>query len=305
MMQIVGSAAAFLVGGAAVFYAARRFARERRLRERLLGGRAAEAPAESGPVFRPEALPGLMGAVQRRLRQAAFRGGAPEFLAVAGLCGVAGAMAVRPLGLEAYWMILGSSVGAYLPWSVVSWVAAWRLRKLEAQLADAIDLMVGALRSGVGIRQSMELVRAEKKGPIRREFDELLAMIDVGIPAPKAFGQWSLAIGSPILDTFAIAMGTKWDTGGNYADMLLNLAARIRDSIRLRRRVQALTGEAKITAVFALVIPYALAAFLLFSNPAHFEAFRQNPSTSKLLFAAAMMQVVAVLWIKRMIRVLE
>lgn len=305
MLPIVGGAAAVLVGGAAFVYAARRFARHRRLLQRLSSDSDAAAPARPDPVFRPAPLSGLPGQIQRRLRQASIPLGATDFLAVCAVFALGAAALVHQLGLEFYWLLLAGALAASVPWNAVAWKASWRLRKLETQLADAIDLMVGAIRSGVGIRQSMELVRSEKRGPIREEFDDLLAMIDVGIPAPQAFGQWSLALGSPIVDTFAIAMGTKWDAGGNYAEMLLNLAGRIRDSIRLRRRVQALTAEAKLTAFFALIIPYALAGFLLITNPGHFTAFREHSASSLLLFCAAMMQVVAILWIKRLIRVLE
>jgi tight adherence protein B len=204
-----------------------------------------------------------------------------------------------PLGFVA----AGVALTAYAPWILVGFLATRRIQKLEAQLADAIDLMLSALQAGVGVRHSLELVRSEKKAPIRDEFHELITSIEVGVPAPDAFRQWSVAVGSRIIETFAIAMGAKWDVGGNYSDMLRNMAERIRESIRLRRRVQSLTAEARFSAMMALLMPYAIVWYLMVNDPKHLDPLFESEWGRSTLYGAITLQILSILWIRKMVRV--
>jgi tight adherence protein B len=217
------------------------------------------------------------------------------------------------MGVGVYWLLydfgvptlLAVSVGcltAYLPFMGLNTYAERRVRKLEIQLSEALDLMVSALRAGVPVRQTMELVRAEKKPPIRNEFHELISLIQLGVPPSQAFKQWAQPLGSKTLDSFAIAMATKWDVGGNYADMLLSMAERIRESIRLRRRVETLTAEAKLTTFLAILLPYGIAYIMSRMNPGHFSVLWDDPGARSILFLALLIQVGAIFWIRRMIR---
>lgn len=286
--------------GAFAWFLHVRAVRERRLLERLPED-AASSPAQPAPppLRSPEPT---VPFVQRLVR----RSGIPVtpfdlllFCATMALTG--GVLAHEVLQLPFLTFLVGA-VFAYLPIFFLGVAATFRIRKLEAQLADAIDLMVAALRAGISVRHCIELVRSEKKGPIRDEFGELASMMEVGIPGHQAFRLWARPLGSKIIDAFSIAMAAKWDIGGNYSDMLKNLADRIRESIRLRRRVQTLTAEAKLTAFFALILPYFLATFLWFVNRDHFDPLWKNPSGINILYVAIMMQLAAVIVIRRMVR---
>jgi tight adherence protein B len=289
-----------LSGAAVVLWV--RAARERWLLRRLLGP---EAGAREGVERRAAvtAAPATSRFFGVTLRQAGVGLSAGDLALLCAVAGLAGGWACYEVAGSVAWACLAGMFAAYVPYAVLSVVARRRVRKLEAQLADAIDMLVGALESGVSVRHSMELVRSEMRPPIAREFNHLLSLVEFGASAPDAFRTWSKGLGSKIVDSFAIAMAAKWDVGGSYGDMLTKLARRIRESIRLRRHVESLTAHARLTAAAALMIPYALAAFVIVRNPAHLDLLMSHPAGSKMFQFAVLMQLAAIVWIRRMLRV--
>ena len=61
-----------------------------------------------------------------------------------------------------------------------SYLASQRTAKIETQLADAIDLMVAALRSGAGISDALENAMCESRGPLRPQLEEVVGRIHFG-----------------------------------------------------------------------------------------------------------------------------
>jgi tight adherence protein B len=169
-------------------------------------------------------------------------------------------------------------------------------------MADAMDRMTAGLQSGSGVRECLDLIRSQRRKPISGEFHELLSLIEMGVPAPAAFKQWSRPLDSKIITIFALGMAAKWDIGGNYSVMLGNLSGRIRELIRLQRRVQTLTAEAMLTAVLALTLPYGLAAMAVLRDPTHLDILWESPSGPRALVFVIFLQGLAIFWMRRMIR---
>jgi tight adherence protein B len=297
--ESIGIGLALALGGFA-WYLHIRALRERILLSRLPEEASVETSEVAAPL--PQVKPMTIPFIERATRRAGVSISPFDVILISLTTGlVGGLLAFELQPLEPITFLVGA-IFAYLPILVLRIMATVRIRKLEAQLADAIDLMVAALQAGVSVRHSIELVHSEKKGPIRDEFRELTALMDVGVPGHQAFRQWAKPLGSKIVDAFSIAMAAKWDIGGNYSEMLKNLADRIRESIRLRRRVQTLTAEAKLTAVFALILPYALGIFLWAINRDHFKPLLEHPAGLTTLYIAIMMQLAAIIVIRRMIQ---
>ena len=278
----------------------KRIAAARRLKDRLVvappdsgaqDGTLLNAPETSGPLF-----------LRRLLRQSRLPLKPWDVVLIGGALSAGGAYAGIELALPALWIVALAGLMIGIPILILRSYAESRVRKLEIQLADAIDLMQGALQSGVGVRQSLELVRAEKRPPIREEIHELISLIELGLPASRAFQQWAEPIGSKIVDAFALSMSAKWDVGGSYKEMLSGMAGRIRDLLRLQRRVRSLTAEARLTTLLAAVIPYGVALFQTIFHREHLAALWAHPSRDTILGGALLMQICCLFVIRGMIR---
>lgn len=298
---LLGIGAFALTGGAAFFWL-RRAAREQRILQRLLAGEAPEPIAVELPSL-PEGPPTKSALfVRRAIRRAGLSYTSADVMLFCATTGLLAGYGAFEAGLALYWVAPIAALAGYLPLALLRMIGDRRVRKLEMQLADAIDLMVAGLQSGSGVRECLDLIRSQKKAPISKEFHELYSLIEVGIPGAAAFKQWSADLDSRILTVFALGMAAKWDIGGNYSVMLGGLAGRIRELIRLQRRVRTLTAEAMLTAFLGLTLPYGIAAFQLTLNPHHLDVLWESPLGPRALGFVIFLQLVAVSLIRRMMK---
>jgi tight adherence protein B len=153
-------------------------------------------------------------------------------------------------------------VAAMLPRVVLMRKAKRRLLAYEAQLAEAIDLLVGALRAGHGFLQGLESVAKQMEDPTRHEINRVLEEVNVGINPVDALEGVRERIPSYDLALLVSAISVQRQTGGNLAEVLENLAATVRERRRVRGEVQALTTGPRVSSYVLGAIPVLL--FLYF-----------------------------------------
>jgi tight adherence protein B len=301
-LLVVGIGAA-AVTCAACLYWLRRGAQESRLLHRF------RMYAEEAPALQelPEPLPpppsrGLAAQVHRALRRAGLSLRDSDFMLLCLTASLGAGFVASESGLPPWAILLTAAAVGYGPLVLIRACGDLRVRKLERQMADAMDLMIAGFQSGSGVRECLDLIRSQKRKPISQEFHELLSLIEVGVPAAEAFKQWARPVDSKIVTVFALGMAAKWEIGGNYSVMLGNLSGRVRELIRLQRRVRTLTAEAKFTGVLGMTLPYGIAAVQMILNPNYLDSLWESPLGPQALAFAIVLQVLAVLWIRRMIR---
>jgi len=154
-------------------------------------------------------------------------------------------------------------VGLMLPRIVLIVKARRRHKAFEGQLAEAIDMMVGALRAGFGFLQSIESVSTEMPNPIRQEFARVLEQVNVGTPPVVALAELPERIDSYDLDMFVTAVTVQRSVGGNLAEVLENIAETVRERRRIRAEVHAITTGPRVTSYILGLFPVGLMMFFL------------------------------------------
>ena len=116
-------------------------------------------------------------------------------------------------------------------WPVASWFACWgsqieqmvferRIQQIESQLADAIDLMVGALR---GRRQRAGCAGKRligKSWPLRPQLEEVVGRIRLGDNSQTVFRELAARVPLETFLLFTSALSVHWEVGGNLAPTL-------------------------------------------------------------------------------------
>ena len=153
-------------------------------------------------------------------------------------------------------------VAALAPRVVLMRQARRRLLRFEAQLAEAIDLLVGALRAGHGFLQGLESVAKQIEDPTRHEINRVLEEVNVGIGPVEALEGVRERIPSYDLALLVSAISVQRQTGGNLAEVLENLASTVRERRRVRGEVHALTTGPRVSSYVLGAIPALL--FLYF-----------------------------------------
>jgi tight adherence protein B len=190
-----------------------------------------------------------------------------------------------------------------VPYIYLQNAARKRLNAFEELFPEAIDLMARALRGGHTLTMSLAMIAEEIPDPIKTEFRALYEQHTYGLPLPQVLR--SLAARIPLMDVrfFVTAVITQRETGGNLAEVLDNLASVTRDRFRVRRQLKALTAQGRMTGWVLGLFPVALAVVLYLFNPEHMQAFFRDPLGFRLIVAAALLQTVGAVVIRKIVRV--
>ena len=103
-------------------------------------------------------------------------------------------LAIMAIGGVLIWVATGSAllgmVGfaslALMPRLLYSWMRQKRLRKFEEQLPDALMMLAGGMRAGVGLSSAIQQLVAEAQPPISQEFSLLLREQRLGVTLEQA-----------------------------------------------------------------------------------------------------------------------
>ena len=173
---------------------------------------------------------------------------------------------------------IGMVVGAFLPRMYVKRQEKNRLKKFDNQLSDMLNLMVNGLRAGFSTLQAMEAVSRELPPPINEEFHRVVQEMQLGIMMEDALDHLLRRINSEDLDLVITAVNVQREVGGNLAEILDSISFTIRERVRIKGEIQALTAQGRATAWVISAMPIALTALLFLINRSYIMQFF-NPET--------------------------
>jgi tight adherence protein B len=198
---------------------------------------------------------------------------------------------------------LAALAAGSIPYVVVNFAAARRIRQFEDQFPQAIDLIAGALRAGHAFTTGVSMVSDEVPDPMGAEFRLLYDHQNYGMPLPDALK--ALARRVPLLDArfFITAVLTQREAGGNLAEVLDHLSALIRERSRVKRQVRVASAHGRITGWVLSLMPPALAAVMVVLAPQHMRNFIDDPIGVRMIILALVLQIVGTLAIRRIVNV--
>lgn len=210
----------------------------------------------------------------------------------------AGYLGLRASGLLPV-ALLFAAVGYMVPRLYVAYRRAWRARRLDEQLVEALTLMASSLRAGYSFLQALEAVTREYPPPIGEEFRLLLEDISVGVPTEEALVGLAERAHSEELDIAVTAMLIQRATGGNLAEILDTLAATIRDRLRIRREVQTLSAQERYSSYIVGALPLFMFLLIGAMNPDYLYSLFGTSMGQALLVAALFFEITGFLVIRR------
>ncbi len=142
-----------------------------------------------------------------------------------------------------------------------------RLKAFNSQLGDTINLMVNSIRAGYSILQAMRAVSEEMAPPISTEFGRVVQEVQLGIPVDEALSHMLRRVPSEDLDMMITAINIQREVGGNLAEVLDSISFTIRERIRIKGEIVALTAQSRISGYMVAVVPVALAGIIYLINP--------------------------------------
>jgi tight adherence protein B len=196
---------------------------------------------------------------------------------------------------------IAGSGAAFLPWLYVGSRKRRRLRQFERQLPEALDMIARALKAGHAFNGGLQMVVMEFADPARTEFRKTLDEINFGLSYEDALRNMTERIDCTDLKFFVLSVIIQRQSGGNLAEILEKISGLIRERFKLFGKVMALTGEARISAFILTVLPFAVAAIILFLNQAYIDILLREPVGRIMLLAAAVMMLIGIYVMRKMV----
>jgi tight adherence protein B len=138
-----------------------------------------------------------------------------------------------------------------------------RMEMLVQQLPDALGVMTSAVRAGHSLQSALTLVVNEMPQPIVGELAQVVTDLNLGLPLKDSLTKLVLNL-EELTDyhILATAILIQKETGGNLAEILEKLSTTIRERFKLKRQINALTGQAQATGMILGVAPTAMLLLL-------------------------------------------
>jgi tight adherence protein B len=169
-----------------------------------------------------------------------------------------------------------------------------RLRRIEAQALDAMQLLASGLRAGYSVPQAIALVARHSPEPTASEFGLTGQEISVGVQLADAIRRLSTRTANSDYELVSIIVRVQYEVGGNLAQVLDSVGDTLRERFELRRQVNALTAQQRLSSVVLTMLPFGLLTFLFVMDRSFVDPLFTNPIGRLILAGAGAM--VAIGW---------
>ena len=173
-----------------------------------------------------------------------------------------------------------------------------RLERLRFQLPDVFELMARVIRAGQTTSQAILAVTEEFAEPVKGEFLTCYQQQNMGLPAEAALRDLARRTGLLEIRMFVVATIIQWQSGGNLAEALEELALVIRDRFRIRSLIRTITAEGRFQAGILLALPAFMFFLIATMNWEYAKVLLDHP---KVLLAGLGSEFIGALWIRRII----
>ena len=187
------------------------------------------------------------------------------------------------------------------PQMILQFLADKRRNTLEIQLADALAIISSGLKGGYSFVQGLSMAGDQLPPPINGEFQRVIRLIQLGLDTPRALEQMAQRINSYDYDMTVSATNIQLSSGGNLSKLLETIAETIRDRIRLRRDVAALTAQGRMSGGILVALPIGIGFMLSLINPEYFGLLFSTTLGNNLVLLAIIQQALGIYWIKKLL----
>ena len=235
------------------------------------------------------------------LRSADLQMTVAEYLLVWLLCIAAASVLGYLVSHSVLPTVLTGLIGALIPYIVLRNRAAKRVRAFNNQLPNVLMQLSGSMRAGYGLLQALAYVAQEIPAPAGREFGTVVRDVKLGRTTMTALEDLLERVESDDLRLVVTAMRIQVETGGNLAEILDTVSETIRERVRIKGELRALTSQQRMAGYVLAALPVVVFFCLMALNPAYESRLFMPGPTLCIPIGAALMMLVGFLIIRRII----
>jgi tight adherence protein B len=178
-------------------------------------------------------------------------------------------------------------------------LARRRRRRFGDQLEQTLPLIASSLRAGFGLLQAVDAVARESESPTADEFRRVVTEAHLGRDLSDSLAALADRVRNEDFSWVVQAIEIHRQVGGDLAEVLDKVAATIRDRNRIRRQIDALSGEGRLSAVILILLPIGMIGVLQVVNPGYLSELTTTGLGQALIVVAGGLMVVGGVWLRR------
>ncbi len=182
-----------------------------------------------------------------------------------------------------------------------------KARRRQAAFADQLEgtlqLIAGSLRAGYGVTQAIGTVATEAEEPTAAEFGRVVVETRLGRDLHDSLVALADRMENQDFKWVTDAIDIQQSVGGDLAEVLDTVAATIRDRNQIRRQVQALSAEGRMSAIILISLPFAIGGLISITNPEYLSELTGTFIGRVLLLVGAVLMTIGTVWIRKIIKV--
>ncbi|WP_249870294.1 type II secretion system F family protein [Oceanobacillus saliphilus] len=199
--------------------------------------------------------------------------------------------------------ILFSLLGLILGFKILSvWLKSKekkRIKEFNMGLPGMITSMIGSLRAGFSLPQSLTMVAEESYSPIKEEVELVLKKMRYGTSLEDALVEWKERIPSEDLELMVEAISIQRQVGGNLAFLLNKIVETIRERTKIQNQIKTLTAQGRLSGMIISLLPVALGFIIYLMNPEYIGTLFTNPIGIGMLIAGLIGGIIGFILIRK------
>lgn len=185
------------------------------------------------------------------------------------------------------------------------WLLRFFKKRREAKFingfADGVDIIVRGIKAGLPLLDSLKIIAAEAPEPIKSEFRAILDTQAIGMPIGEACAKLYDRIPVAEANFFGIVVAIQQKAGGNLSEALGNLSKVLRERKKMKAKIQAMSMEAKASAMIIACLPLAVMILVYITSPQYIELLWTHPTGRTMMACCVIWMSMGVFVMRKMI----
>jgi len=192
-------------------------------------------------------------------------------------------------------------IGFGFPRFILNAAIGKRQKKFTASFADAMDIIVRGVRTGLPLGDCLKIIAHESPDPLGAEFRRVVEGEALGIPLEVSLEHLHERMPIPEVNFFATVLNIQKTTGGNLGESLSNLSSVLRGRKLLREKIKSLSAEAKMSAIIIGSLPIVVMLLITILSPDYMAELYTTSTGQRNMMIGAFMMVLGTAMMKKMI----
>lgn len=177
-----------------------------------------------------------------------------------------------------------------------------RMRRLESQLPDALEVIQSALKAGQPFLAALTLSANEVADPLRTEIRRTADEVRYGGDVQTAF--WRLATRTGLADFryLATAVAASLESGTSLVKLLADTSQIIRSREVLRKKVRSLSSESELSARMMMLMPVVFVGGISFLNPGYYGEYVSDPGFQRIAAFFLVLYAIGTFWLHTIVK---